>query len=103
MTSPENRHCANCIGALSFPIYIKRRQQKDRWLPSQAISLHTDIIFCYYVIVDARFMTSLISNKCGVLHRDGKNCHSWYVYEHVYSPVYRPNGANAHMNGLLTM
>jgi len=24
MTSPENQHCANCIGTLSFPMYSRR-------------------------------------------------------------------------------
>jgi len=25
MASPGNRHCANCIGALSFPVLVNRR------------------------------------------------------------------------------
>ena len=28
MASPGNRHCANCIGALSFPITTRKRKQK---------------------------------------------------------------------------
>ena len=41
MTSPGNRHCANCIGALSFPI----RQRDDLvhmcdWLQTQTSGPH---------------------------------------------------------------
>jgi len=32
MASPENRHCANCIGALSFPMTVGARNRLWRIL-----------------------------------------------------------------------
>ena len=29
MASPGNRHCANCIGALSFPVVLLIRQSVE--------------------------------------------------------------------------
>ena len=43
MASPGNRHCANCIGALLFPIY---KQSIHATTPVQQIRHRQQSIYC---------------------------------------------------------
>ena len=37
MASPRNQHCANCIGTLSFPIFVALGSKK-KWLARYRIN-----------------------------------------------------------------
>ena len=43
MASPGNRHCANCIGALSFPIY-RTEPATERWKAQNLKVKKTDML-----------------------------------------------------------
>jgi len=49
MASPGNRHCANCIGALSFPIY-RTEPATERW---KAQNLKVRKLICSEVSVNS--------------------------------------------------
>ena len=85
MASPWNRHCANCIGALSFPITPARSFMHSFYLlPLQPHNCQVSTFKVNRVAATTRAYTTLLLISL-LITNDQKNLYQIYIFNNFLS------------------